>query len=233
MKKLSLLVIKSLITVFVGTVIISCGNEDPIPIPVYTISKVSMFERNNIKTYLGYGNSRLNEYRQFEDERQVNSAFVYYAADYIYCTFNDVKYEIEMDNVKGGVRAKTVTATKNGFPIYNVYYNTYDQQGRLTLARVDGVGGQSIYISYKYEGNKIVISDGTTLELSSDDNKGNVCNVLDFAGSSYTSDYVINPCLYFLNIYGTPINKLPVGQEVEYSEDNQKILRVGKYTYEY
>jgi hypothetical protein len=136
-------------------------------------------------------------------------------------------------NTTGAYRAETVTATKNNALFYNVEYK-YDSQGRVIQARVDGVGSSSVYVEFEYEANAIVINDYGTfyrLELSSADNSGNVCNVMDLADAHYTSKYVFNPDLYYINIYGTPVKKLPQGHEFELSEG--RLSRIGKYYYEH
>jgi|GEM_PF-2384695 len=237
MKKLSLLLMKSLLAFFAGVALNSCDDSTP-EAPYFPFSKVTKLEREDIKMYMSYDNTRLTAYKLFVNDNQVSSSSVTYKPDKIHCVINGIRYDIELDNVKGTNRAKSVEASKNGVPVHYVYFNKYDELGRVSLVRVDGIPGSPIYISYKYEGNKITVFDGGvyyTLELSSEDNKGYVCNVLDFAGSPITSSYVINPDLYFLNIYGTPVGKLPKlpEDEIEYSEDNQRLLRVGKYSYEY
>ncbi len=235
MKKFNLL-IKSLLALF--TFVLLCSCEEKVPyIPVYPMSKVTVLERDSIKTFMSYVNSRVNEYKLFVNDRQVSGATVFYFVNRIHCTINGIRYDIELDNTSGGIRAKQVVASINGTPMYSVYYQSYDKtDGRLTLARVDGVNSESTYVTIKYEGDQIsVFHNGIYhyIDLSPTENIGNVCNVLDFAGSSLVSNYLINPDLYFLNIYGAPINKLPAGQEIVLSDDNQRVLKVGKYTYEY
>jgi hypothetical protein len=69
-----------------------------------------------------------------------------------------------------------------------------------------------------------------SIDLSNEENTGYVCNVFGYVNAPLTNQYVINPDLYFLNIYGKPIDKLPGGHEIVRSG---KTLRVGTHIYEY
>jgi len=234
MKRSSLFLIKSVLALFAFVVFFSC--DDPVePIPYFPMAKVSKVERDSVMTLLSYKNKELSGFSIYINDVFTGNAYVNYKSGSISCTMNNVRYDIELSNTKGGVRAASVRASMNGNTYYIIHYVRFDEQGRLTTAQVDGVDGQSRYTNYYYEGNTVFVEEGGhrfPIELSSFDNVGYVCNVLDFANAPLTSKYVINPDLYFLNIYGTPVSKLPQGQEIEYTANNE-LRQVGKYFYEY
>ena len=235
MKKLNLLLIKSLLTVFVCVIFVGCEGQSE-PVTYYEMARVTKFERDSYATVLKYGNSGLSEYSVYINNEFAYSGGIQYKPSSIVCTMNGVRYDFQLANTKGVSRIESVMASIDGAPTYQVQYWFDDPEGRLTLARVDGVAGESNYISYKYEENKIIVKERTIdyiIELSSSNNLGYVCNVMSLTGPELTSNYVFNPDFYFLNIYGTPTKLLPQGYEVEISEDNQRLLRVGKYSYEY
>ena len=68
------------------------------------------------------------------------------------------------------------------------------------------------------------------IQLGSEENTGHVYNVLGYAGAPLTTQYVFNPELYFLNIYGKPVDLLPQGMEVSRSGNS---MRIGQHYYEY
>jgi len=235
MKKLRFTVINSLLAVIVCTLYVSCGEESE-NISFFPIAKVSKFERDSYSTVLRYGNLGLAEYTVYINNEFAYSGDILYKPSSIVCTMNGVRYDFQLANTKGASRIESLTASEGSAKKYHIQYWFEDPEGRVTQARVDGLWTQPVYISYKYEGNKILINESGfdfTLELSDTDNLGYVCNVMGFSGAELTSKYVFNPDFYFLNIYGTPIKKLPQGQEFEISEDNQHLLRVGNYSYEY
>lgn len=237
MKKLSLFFIESLFTVFVCAVFYGCHEETTEAVPPYTITKVSKCERDNIEMYMWYNSMGLSDYKLYENGVLISSSTVNYKPGIIKCSIRGINYEIFLANTKGGFRIETLKASDGNTVLYTVDYS-FDKDNRLEKALISGslLGNpgkpESVWVTYKYEGNKITVSDGGSVELSTEENVGNVCNVLDFAGSPNTSTYVINPDLYFLKIYGTPISKLPRDQEVSYTDNNQ-LSRVGKYYYEY
>jgi len=236
MKKLSLITIKSLLMACVCALFMSC-EEGSVPIKFYPISKVSRLERDSVVTLMKYNNLGLSEYNVYINNVFAYSGNIQYKPSNIVCMMNGIRYDFQLANTKGVSRVESLTASMNDALLYKVQYMKFeDSEGRLTLARVDGIDREPAYIAYKYEGNKITVQERTqyyTIDLSSDDNLGYVCNVMGLTGPDLTSKYVFNPDFYFLNIYGTPINKLPLGHEVEMSEDNQRLLRVGKYLFEY
>ena len=237
MKKLGFYFNKILIAISVCAVFFSCDDET-IEIPYYSFAKVTKCERDSISMVMAYGNAGLSEYNLYENDAFVGRSYVRYTPSQIMCTIKGIDYRIQLSNTKGVARIESLEAKIGNVLWYYVQY-WFDADNRLIAARVDGSDLadknelRSVYVSYKYVGNTIEISDGGYLELSSADNLGYVCNVLDFANSPHTSKYVINPDLYFLNIYGTPIFKLPQGQEIRYTNNNQHLSSVGKYQYEY
>ena len=237
MRKLSIYCFKNLIAISICMVFFSC-DEETIEIPFFSFAKVTKCERDSISMVMAYNNDGLSEYNLYENDTFVGRSFVRYTPSYIQCSIKGIDYKIQLSNTKGVYRIESLEARVGQVLWYYVQY-WFDADNRLIIARVDGSDLadknrlSSVFISYKYVGNTIEISDGGFIELSTEDNLGYVCNVLDFAGSPHTSKYVINPDLYFLNIYGSPILKLPKDQEIRYTNDNQRLLSVGKYQYDY
>ena len=235
MKKFSSLFIKSLFVVFAFAGATSC-DEKAIELPVYTYEKVVKCERESTKMFMGYHNNRVVDYSLYVNDNLKSKTYVNYnKAGLIYCEIDGITYEIQLSNTKGGSRVESVLAKIDGGVYFFVAYY-FDDDNRLIKARIDAEG-ESVYTNYHYEENAIIVEERAIeyrIELSDLENKGNVCNVLDFAGGPKTSKFVIHPDLYFLRIYGMPIArlpKLPAGQVV-YAEDN-RLLRVGKYRYDY
>ena len=234
MKNFNLSLIKCFLVVLVCHLCVSCHENLPEK-PVYNFAKVTKCERDFITMQISYNQNGLSEFKYFEYNEFKSASVVRYVPGNIYCSINGLDYEISLSNTKGGAVVEEVKA-KRGNALEHAVQYWYDDQNRLKTARVDGQDAKAVYTNYKYEADRVIVEEGGhnfPIELSSSNNLGNVCNVLDFAGARLTSKYVVNPDLYFLGIYGAPISKLPQGQEVEYTEDNQKLLRVGKYSYEY
>ena len=236
MKRKYLFIVKSLSLAFMFITLVGC-DEKSIEVPFVEIAQVSKFERDSVKTIMNYNNDRLSNYDIYVCDSLVNEVIVRYSAGSISCVLNDVAYNIKLSNTRGAIRAESIDATTlSGARLYSVVYDYYID-GRLKMARLDGVDPKEpIFNNYRYEANTIIIDDAGTdyiLELSSEKNLGNVCNVLDYANAPYTSKYIINPDLYFLNIYGVPVEQLPLGQTVSRCNNNKNLSRVGKYYYEY
>ena len=219
----------------VSIMFVSC-DPTSIEVPYYPIAKISSYEKESVKTVMRYDTKGLSNFEVYVNNSLVSSSNVNYSASKIYCIINDVAYDIKLQSTRGGVLAESISATtRGGSRLYYVEY-WYDDEGRMKMSRVDGVLSSPAYCHYRYENNSIIIDDyGTnyTITLSSEDNLGNVCNVMDFSEAPMTTTYVINPDLYFLNVYGTPIMKLPQGQTITRSADNTQLTRVGKYYYNY
>lgn len=221
-------------------ILFACGKDRILDLPSIDIDKVSKCERDSIMMLMSYGKEGVASYQLFVNGVAKSIEYVRYKPGVIICSINGINYNIELFNSKGSSRVERIEARDGKSKLYDVRY-WFDDENRLSMALVGGANGydKPVVTTYKYEGNTITIWDGQKhhkLELSSNDNLGYVCNVLDFAGEYITSNYVIHPDLYFLNIYGMPIGKLPVlpdGQEVAYTNDHQKIIRIGKYSYEY
>ncbi|MDR3251313.1 MAG: hypothetical protein LBT42_06600 [Tannerella sp.] len=203
----------------------------------YPIARIATLERDSLKTVLSYDELGLSGMNFYVYDTFVGQAVVQHKPNSMNCTINGVYYEIKFANTHGAMRAETITAYVGGVKNYTVNYH-YDTSGRINQADFQKyeTGKNTVsYNVYTYEGNAVVISDENgvhRLELSSEENTGNVCNVLDFAGASITSEYIINPDLYYLNIYGAPIRTLPAGQEIGRTQNNE-LSRVGKYRYSY
>ena len=230
------LFLKSLFVVFAATMFIGC-DEPSEPVPYYPISEVTKYERDLMSMSVSYGRDGLSEYNLSVNGDFVEKSFVNYSASNISCHMKGVRYDVQLSSTRGARRAESVKATIGQSILFEVEY--FYEHNRLKLARING--GEFVkpaYVRYTYEGNRVIIHDDIDgkdhiFELSNEDNKGYVCNALDFTSSPLTSQYVIHPDLYYLNIYGAPFEKLPAGQEVEYTADGQKLARVGKYTYTY
>jgi len=236
MKKNFLLYEMSLLMTIMSFIFAGC-DESSLEIPYIEIAPVAKFERDATETYFTYNSDKkINEYNIYINKAFSNKVSVNRYASNIYCVANDVSYEIKLCNTRGGTRAELVIAsTLDGARLYSIEY-WYDDDGRIKKAALDGVDVKRIYNHYEYESDRVIIDDAGTqyiLQLSSEENLGNVCNVLDFANAPITSAYIINPDLYFLNIYGILVNKLPSGQVVTRCNDGKNLSRVGKYYYEY
>ena len=236
MKKMYLFCVRSLFVALVSVVLTGCG-EQSLEIPYFKFANVSKYERDSIKTIVSYDRERVSEYNMYVSDSLVRKISVIYSLGSIHCVTDDVAYEISLSNTRGGMRAESinVTTVNGNARLYYIEYE-YDDEGRLWRARLDGVDTHPIYNHYRYEGNTIIIDDAGTeyrVELSSEKNLGYVCNVLDYANAPITSKYIINPDLYFLNIYGAPVDRLPYGYDVTYTNNSSNLSRVGKYYYEY
>ena len=230
------LCIKSLVIFFTCILLISCEEKSE-EIEYFPFTKVSKCERDSIRTTLTYdSDNRLSAFDKYVNDSYVYGASIRYGSGSISCTIGELIYNIQLSNTRGGIRAESIRVTTLSNSLLYFLEYEYDDEGRIRLVRLNGIGDQPAYCIYTYEGNTIFINDNGNdykIELSSEENSGYVCNVLDFAEAPITSQYIINPDLYFLNIYGTPIKYLPVGHEVKrYS--NRNLSHVGKkYYYEY
>jgi hypothetical protein len=229
MKKIELFFMKSLVMAFVVFFIVSC-DEKGLEIPVYEMLPVSRYERDTLKTLIEYDNGRIVRYKLYIRDAPVSETTVAYKPSGIYCSLNGIDYEIQLDNTIGGSRVEHLYAHIGGKLYYDVRYR-YDDEGRLSSAEINAQGGP-YYTSYKYKESSVEIGDDGAHEipLGSEVNTGHIFNVLDYVNAPRTSKYVINPDLYFLNIYGKPVGKLPIGSVIERSGNT---LRVGKHYYEY
>ncbi|MDR0700519.1 MAG: hypothetical protein LBG28_15075 [Tannerella sp.] len=230
MKKVGLFYKRSLAMAFVVFFIASCSGEKGLEIPVYDMLHVSKYERDALKTIIEYDSRKIIKYSLYIDDVLASSTAVIYKPDGIYCTLNGIDYELRLDNTVGGSRVEHLYASINGEMYYDVLYR-YDSEGRLSNTEINAQGGP-YYTTYRYKESSIeIIDDGIyEIALGNEENTGYVFNVLNYANTSHTSKYVINPELYFLNIYGKPVGKLPTGYTVEHSGNT---LRIGNHYYEY
>jgi hypothetical protein len=238
MRKFQKTVLKLLITSLAAVTISSC-KEEGIKIPFIQFERVKEFTRDSLHTYLEYGDQygrlTLIQYH-VRDVIKSNSGVAYTSLGMI-CTIDTLMYNVKLDATIGGSRAIEISAKIGNAVVYYVEYQ-YDVSGRLSLAKIIKPDeGSEEWISYKYNADNIEINEGGTIysiPLSTEENTGYVCNVYAFAEAPLTNKYIINPELYFLNIYGAPVEKLPAGQTIERvgSNDN-RLSRVGKYYYKY
>ena len=237
MKNMYAFFAKSILIAFACVMFAGCDDAS-LEIPYYQFSRITKYERDSIRTTMSYNDdNRLSEYGMYVNDSLTCKVNVRYTPSSIICVINDYVYNIQLSSTLGGSRAESILVTSlSGSRLQYIEYE-YDGEGRLWRARLDGVDPwHPIYNHYRYEGDTIIIDDAGTeyrLELSTEENSGYVCNVLDYAEAPMTSQYVINPDLYFLNIYGAPIGKLPYGHVVTRCNNNKNLSRVGKYHYEY
>jgi hypothetical protein len=229
MKRMKLFFTKSLTMAFVVFFIVSC-DEKGLEIPIYEMLPVSRYERDTLNTLITYDNGRITGYKLHVRDALVSETTVAYKPSGIYCSLNGISYEIKLDHTIGGSRVEYLRAHIDNMLYYEVRYR-YDDEGRLSSAEINAQGGP-YYTSYRYHESSVEIIDEGIFEipLGNEENTGHVFNVLDHANAFLTSNYVINPELYFLNIYGKPVGKLPHGSVIERSGNT---LRVGKHYYEY
>ncbi len=229
MKKVNFFLAKSLIMALMCFSVIACEKES-IRVNNYPISPVSKHETGTARIMMSHDNLKVREFYLYEGEDLTCTAGVAYRTDGIFCTLNGIQYHIEPDNILGAVRAKKITATQDGVLLYDVEY--FYEGERLKSATIGAPPEGPYYTSYTYYDSHIIINDEGEhrLELCDEENTGYACNVLGYAETPLTTKYVINPALYYLNIYGKPVEKLPHGCEITRSG---KTMRVGKNLYEY
>jgi hypothetical protein len=233
MKKVKLFFIKSLMAVFVCYAMTAC-NESAERVSFYDMHPVSRYERGSLRTMMSHNERRnVNKYELYEEDSLTCVAHVAYRADGIICTLNDIQYHVQPDNVLGATRVRMVTANKDGALHHEAEYFYYNE--RLAYVRVNapGVPESPFQVNFYYDNEQVTIQEpggSYTMDLSSEENTGYACNVLGCLEAPLTNRYVIHPELYFLNIYGRPIDKLPGGHEIIRSD---KTLSVGTHTYEY
>jgi hypothetical protein len=237
MKKVDLFFMKSLVTALICFSVVSC-NESGQEIPVYDMRLVSKYERDALTTHMSNDGKKITGYTVDENNTYKYTATVAYKTGSIYCEMDGVHYLVGFDNTIGGSRVKELTATVDNALYYKVIY-FYDDLGggRLSGTEVNVAGGtNTYYTTYEYTGSSIIIREKMTedrryeIALGDEENTGYIYNVLGNSEAPLTAQYVFNPELYFLNIYGRPVDKLPQGLAVERSGNT---MRVDKHYYEY
>lgn len=222
---------------FVCFFIISCDESGP-EIPVYDMSFVSKYERGETTTLMFHDNRKITGYEVYQgkspNDLLIYKADVIYKTGSIHCTLDGINYMVQFDNTTGGSRVRELSASIENALYYKVVY-FYDDQGRLSSTEINVAheGGNNIYYTrYEYSESSIKIMDDGIYEipLGDEENTGYVFNVLGHAEAPLTSKYVFNPELYFLNIYGKPVEKLPLGATITRSANS---MRIGQHYYEY
>ncbi|MDR0385640.1 MAG: hypothetical protein LBH60_06145 [Prevotellaceae bacterium] len=233
MKKITSFFIKSLIVASVCFSVTAC-NETSEKVSFYDMYPVSIFERETFKTVMHYNGKNVSKFELYENNTLTCIADVFYRADGIVCNLNDIQYHVQPDIVLGATRAKIITANKgNGFYFQTEYFYINE---RLAYAEVNApdVPESPFQVNFFYKDSRITIQEAGgrqyTIDLGNEENTGYACNVLGYINAPLTNQYVIIPELYFLNIYGKPVDKLPGGHEITRSG---KTLRVGTHTFEY
>jgi hypothetical protein len=134
----------------------------------------------------------------------------------------------------------------------------YSSAGYLSTVRLERPGQTPVTIYYKYPdlqspsgSDEIVIEEHPgqiiyriPLSITTDRNgqparqvnESFVCNVLRYGNSPITNEYVINPDLYYLGLYGVPFKYLP-NEAIEWDTRSNMptvpIVRVGNNSYYY
>jgi hypothetical protein len=220
---------------------VSACKESSDHIPLIKFEHVSEFTRDSYRSTFEWKGmyDRLSMIQYYVGDTRVSEGNVLYTDKGMNCYVDTLMYEVELGATIGGSRAFKVRATRGGGLLYSVEYQ-YDREGRLGIVGIMRPGEADKWIYYTYPAeDSIVINefdggDVYTVRLSKEVNTGYVCNVLAFAEAPLTNKYVINPELYFLNIYGKPIEYLPVGETVQRIGNNDnRLSRVGKYYYKY
>ena len=169
-----------------------------------------------------------------------------YGYDY---TYYDKAYEYKILSLEDHGFVEDMEVWKDSNLYVQLRYH-YDQGGYLS--RVEILNKRSVihfrydYLNARKRSNSITIIEEPegryyTVQLSSRkiENKGYVCNVLRYAGSPLTNEVIINPDLYYLGIYGTPVKYLPdvpieSGSYRDTKGDVRGVYsRVGRYRYFY
>jgi hypothetical protein len=238
MKKIQKTVLKLSIISLAAVTILSC-EEGGSEIPFIRIEHVKEFTRDSLRTYMEYGGEydrpMLIQY-QVEDVIRSNSGILYTSLG-MTCTIDALTYNIKLQ-LNGGSRALEISANIGNSVVYYVEYY-YDVSGRLYQAKIiRPAEGSEEWVSYQYNADNIEINENGralySIPLSTEENTGYVCNAYAFTEAPLTNRYVINPDLYFLGIYGIPVEKLPAGQIIErVGSNDSRISRVGKYYYKY
>ena len=217
------------------------GNEY---IPFVKFGQVTEFTREDYHTYMAYGDmyGRISQYVYQVGQNVISNSNVVYTSSGFTCLIDSFMYDVILTITTGGARASSMSVYSGNAIYFYVEYQ-YDEIGRLHLAKLIRPGdsngkGSEIWISYTYTENSITIKEGQAFyEISLSDTEENteyVCNIFAFSDAPLTTTYIINPELYFLNIYGMPIGKLPAGQAVDrVSNTDLRLSRVGKYYYKY
>ncbi|MGP1421145.1 MAG: hypothetical protein ACTTKI_06125 [Tannerella sp.] len=155
-----------------------------------------------------------------EDQKQISwdkkHPHIRYGYDY---TYYDKSYEYKILSLEDHGFVEDMEVWKDSNLYAQLKYH-YDQGGYLS--KVEILNKRSVvlfqydYLNAKKRSNSITIIEEPegryyTVQLSSRkiENKGYVCNVLRYAGSPLTNEVIINPDLYYLGIYGTPVKYLP------------------------
>ena len=235
MKRDKLMLIKSLIALFVCVMAVSC-EKTSLEIPYFEMRPVSKYQKDSMELLMTYNkyanNSNVAEFNRYINNTLVSKAFVVYKGDNIQCSIDGVHYTIQWENIRGGVRVSELTATINGAQYFTTSYRYYPD-GRIRYASVSTFGGP-YETFFEYEDTYIEVMDKGFVKyrimLGGEENTGNVCNVLGFLEAPITNQFVIIPELYFLNIFGAPIDRLPGNFPITRSANS---LRVGSHYYEF
>ncbi|MDR1600805.1 MAG: hypothetical protein LBS42_00030 [Tannerella sp.] len=150
--------------------------------------------------------------------------------------------------------AENVTTYEYGRLQSKIDYG-YNASGYLSTARIERPGQVPVTVYYKYPDMQnpastaeILIEEhpgptvyhiplatvNSTGEPAKQENEAYVCNVLRYGKSPITNEYVINPDLYYLGLYGAPFKYLPDEMiEKNIRQTVVTILRVGNGRYYY
>jgi hypothetical protein len=234
MIKLKFLFLKTFSFVLLISLFVGC-DESSIEIPEYRIAKVTNVQKEDSRIELAYKESSVSNISLYSKNVLLSTTGVNYHLNGLTCELEGVTYSVQWDAVIGPPRARIVEAYIGKALTHSVEY-FYDDAGRILRALIQASElGVPVWCNYAYYDDYIIVDDAGVphrIDLSDEENTGYVCNVIDFAAeANVTSTYVINPDLYYLNIYGVPVNKLPSGYEILRSGDT--LTKVGAYSYGY
>lgn len=243
MRKFRETILKLSITAALSIATFPSCKEGGEKVPFIQFEHVKEFTRDSLRTYMEYEGmyNRLSLIRYQVEENIRSSSSVTYTAQGMICTIDTLTYDVKLAATVGGSRAFSVTASIKDATVYYVEYQ-FDAAGKLTLAKViipgdnNGAGSEQ-WVSYNYTADNIEINEGNAIyniPLSTEENTGYVCNAYAFAEAPLTNRYIINPDLYFLNIYGMPVEQLPAGETIQrIGANDSRLSRVGKFYYTY
>ena len=149
---------------------------------------------------------------------------VRYGYDYRY-VWGDYEYRILSLEDHGFVEDMEIWKRgKNGAKdrLYAQLTYSYDYAGYISEVEIPNLQ-TTVRFKYHYRNKTRYANSISIIEIHQKDtttytlklapakiqNTGYVCNVLRYAGSPVTNEYILNPDLYYLGIYGTPVKLLP------------------------
>lgn len=156
---------------------------------------------------------------------------------------NGIKSEMDL-NIRGFVKEK-YSRYSDGRTHSKVEYRYDDASGYLQYVHLERPGEERVTIYYTYpdENGGLTIREGSSvykIRMTKDklSNEGYICNVFSHTKAPLTNQYVINPDLYYMGVYGTPIKYLPDvvmenGVTTENGVKKRVIIKIDDYRFFY